>query len=63
MQENFEFCSVDSVYLAQKYSTPLYVMSQDIIEEKIKAMNPLEMTPMEALNYLYELKKEINRKE
>ena len=35
MQENFEFCSVDSVYLAQKYSTPLYVMSQDIIEEKI----------------------------
>ena len=34
MQENFEFCSVDSVYLAQKYSTPLYVMSQDIIEEK-----------------------------
>ena len=35
MQENFEFCSVDSVYLVQKYSTPLYVMSQDIIEEKI----------------------------
>lgn len=35
MQENFEFCSVDSVYLARKYSTPLYVMSQDIIEEKI----------------------------
>ena len=35
MQENFEFCSVDSVYLAKKYSTPLYVMSQDIIEEKI----------------------------
>ncbi len=36
---------------------------KNIIEEKIKAMNPLEMTPMEALNYLYELKKEINRKE
>ena len=35
MQANLEFCSVDSVYLAQKYSTPLYVMSQDIIEEKI----------------------------
>lgn len=33
------------------------------IEEKIKAINPLEMTPMEALNYLYELKKEVNRKE
>lgn len=37
--------------------------NKNVIEEKIKAMNPLEMTPMEALNYLYELKKEINRKE
>lgn len=33
------------------------------IEEKIKGINPLEMTPMEALNYLYELKKEVSRKE
>lgn len=33
------------------------------IEEKIKAINPLEMTPMEALNYLYEINKEANRKE
>ena len=29
------------------------------IEEKIKSLNPLEMTPMEALNTLYELKKEL----
>ena len=29
------------------------------IEEKLKDINPLEMTPMEALNYLYDLKKEI----
>ena len=29
------------------------------IEEKLKGINPLEMTPMEALNYLYDLKKEI----
>ena len=29
------------------------------IEEKIKEINPLEMTPMEALNYLYDLKKEL----
>ncbi len=36
MQEHFEFCSVDMVYLAQKHSTPLYVMSQDIIEEKLQ---------------------------
>ena len=27
--------------------------------EKLKALNPLEMTPMEALNVLYELKKEM----
>ena len=33
------------------------------IEEKIKEINPLEMTPMEALNFLYELKKEASRKE
>lgn len=33
------------------------------LEEKIKSINPLEMTPMEALNYLYELKKEVSRKE
>lgn len=36
---------------------------KNAIEEKIKEINPLEMTPMEALNYLYELKKEVNRKE
>ncbi len=29
------------------------------IEEEIKKINPLEMTPMEALNFLYNLKKEI----
>ena len=33
------------------------------IEEKIKEINPLEMTPMEALSFLYELKKEIKEKE
>ncbi len=32
------------------------------IEEKIKQINPLEMTPMEALNFLYELKKEVKEK-
>ncbi|MDO5003167.1 MAG: DNA mismatch repair protein MutS [bacterium] len=29
------------------------------IEEKIKKINPLEMSPMDALNFLYELKKNI----
>ena len=29
------------------------------IEEQLEKINPLEMTPMEALNYLYDLKKEM----
>lgn len=32
---NFYFSGVDTVALAQKYGTPLYVMSEDIIREKI----------------------------
>ncbi|HML36059.1 MAG TPA: diaminopimelate decarboxylase [Bacillota bacterium] len=32
---NFHFSGVDTVALAQKYGTPLYVMSEDIIREKI----------------------------
>ena len=32
------------------------------IEEKLKNINPLEMTPMEALSFLYELNKEVKDK-
>jgi DNA mismatch repair protein MutS len=32
------------------------------IEQKIKEINPLEMTPMEALSFLYELNKEVKGK-
>ena len=32
------------------------------IEEKIKNINPLEMTPMEALSFLYEINKEVKDK-
>ena len=32
------------------------------IEEKIKKINPLEMTPMEALSFLYEINKEVKNK-
>ena len=35
------------------------VEEKNMVEEKIKEINPLEMTPMEALNFLYDLKKEI----
>ncbi len=34
-----------------------------IVEDKILEINPLEMTPMDALNFLYKLKKEIKNKE
>ena len=39
------------------------VEEKNEVEEKINSINPLEMTPMEALNYLYDLKKEINNKD
>ena len=32
------------------------------IEEKIKNINPLEMTPMDALSFLYEINKETKNK-
>lgn len=35
----------------------------DIIKKKIDDVNPLEVSPMEALNILYELKKEMDKKE
>lgn len=34
----------------------------DIIIERLKSVNPLEISPIEALNTLYELKKEIDKK-
>ena len=34
----------------------------DIIIEKLKKVNPLETSPMDALNILYELKKEMDKK-
>ena len=38
------------------------ILKENEINEKIKKINPLEMTPMEALNYLYDLKKDIKEK-
>ena len=35
---------------------------EDTIQERIEAINPLEMTPIEALNFLYELKQKIKEK-
>ena len=33
------------------------------VEEELKKINPLELTPIEAINVLYELKKKLNNKE
>ncbi len=35
--------------------------SQNIIQDKLKELDPLKMTPIEALNYLYELKQEVEK--
>ncbi len=36
--------------------------NKSLLEEKLKKINPLEVTPMEALNILYDLKKDIDKK-
>ena len=35
---------------------------EDVLEKKLKEINPLDITPIEALNILYELKKEADKK-
>ena len=35
---------------------------QDQIHEKIKNVDPLRMTPMDAMNFVYELKEDIMQK-
>ena len=32
------------------------------VEEKVKNINPVEMTPMDAINFLFELKKEVKER-
>ena len=36
------------------------IPKESVLEQKLKEINPVEMTPMEAINFLYELKKEMN---
>ena len=35
----------------------------DIIKKKLDCINPLDVSPMEALNILYDLKKEMDKKD
>ena len=36
--------------------------NEDVVYKKLEEINPLEMTPMQALNVLYELKNEMKKK-
>lgn len=52
-----EFMQTSLFELSQKEEE-----TENFFEKKIKQINPLEMTPMEALNFLYELKKDLKEK-
>jgi len=39
----------------------LFEKEESIVEKKLKELNPLEMTPMDALNTIFELKKDLNK--
>ncbi|MDD3048503.1 MAG: DNA mismatch repair protein MutS [Bacilli bacterium] len=45
-----------------KLEEPVIIKEDNKTLERIKAINPLEITPMEALNILYEIKNEIDKK-
>ena len=49
------------VEVKNQMSFDLIEKEESVIEKKLKELNPLEMTPMEALNTIFELKKEINK--
>ena len=45
-----------------EYNEEDFAPKDNELEEKLKKINPLEMTPMEALSYLYDLVKEVQQK-
>jgi DNA mismatch repair protein MutS len=45
-----------------EYNEEDFAPKDNELEEKLKRINPLEMTPMEALSYLYDLVKEVQQK-
>ena len=42
-------------------SFDLVEKEESIVESKLKDINPLEITPMDALNIIFELKKDLNK--
>lgn len=37
------------------------IKEESVVEKELKKINPLEMTPLEAINFLYELKEKLNK--
>lgn len=61
------------IYEKQDKKTPVFMQTslfenvieevkESVIEKRIKEIDPLEITPMEAINLIYELKQELKRK-
>ena len=49
------------VEIKNQMSFDLIEKEESIVEKKLKELNPLEMTPMDALNTIFELKKDLNK--
>ena len=47
----------------EQISLDLFVPEKSKIEEELEKLNPLEMTPIEAINTLYDLKQKLKNKE
>lgn len=59
-EDNHEVISQISMNLEETVETN---NKYDIIKKKLDGVNPLEVSPMEALNILYDLKKEMDKKD
>lgn len=59
-KDNHEIVSQISMNLEETVETD---NKYDIIKKKLDCVNPLDVSPMEALNILYDLKKELDKKE
>ena len=47
----------------EQISLDLYEPEKSKVEEELEKLNPLEMTPIEAINALYDLKQKLKNKE
>jgi len=50
-----------NVEIKNQMTFDLFEKEESIVEKKLKELNPLEMTPMDALNTIFELKKDLNK--